>query len=404
MPQYKSAKITTLGQQMMAQDLNNEIDLQFTRMVFGNGTYTEQEYATISARTALKSQKQSISINQSERVNNTSVLLTGILCNRDLEEGYQMSEIGVYAKDSSNQNAEEQLYLIVIADTVATDNGDVLCADWMPAYNGIVPLYIPQQVQIDVVDADETSIVPPEVAIVTMPYLLQHYYDKQQNDELLAGKMNYAVLDTVYTISGLNDIATDSDYADGNYTLIIPIGSGNIMANLDIAVYETAVMTFHGDYPILYFPYNNKTFRYSDSAIYKWVRVYADVNPSDGVVKNMISAELPSVQHAHKNITFANSATLREKIVNARTELGRLYISGIDFIEYVDVESTENAEVLDMINTTGSGGAEVAMLDDPSDTFLIQTWHKANGEITQRFKIGSSGTWTAWAILSPATT
>ena len=395
MAKFKPAKITTLGQQMMAQDLNNEIDLQFTRIVYGNGTYTNSEYETITTRTALKSQKQSIPINRKVRENNTSVSLIGVLSNLTLEEGYQMSEIGVYAKDSSDVNAEEKLYFIVIADTV----DGVLCADYMPAYNGIAEVSIEQKFQVDIVDADETTITPPVSVTVTQTYLEQYYYDKEQTNALLAKKMNIEVLDSISTLSALNEIATDTDYANGNYTLLIPIASGNIIANLDIGISETAIMTFHGDYVLLYFPYNNKTFRYSDSATYKWVRVYADVNPTDSVIAGMINARHPKPKHFYLGGALGDSGVTisRNSIVSDQitlNEVGRLYISGTDFVEYVDLESTAGAEVASRPNSSQS---------TPSDNYYIQTWHKCDGSIVQRTKIGDSGTPSAWAEISATT-
>jgi hypothetical protein len=388
MAKFKPAKITTLGQQMMAQDLNNEIDLEFTRIVYGNGTYTNAEYETITTRTALKSQKQSIPINRKVRENNTSVSLIGVLSNLTLEEGYQMSEIGVYAKDSSDVNAEEKLYFIVIADTV----DGVLCADYMPAYNGIAEVSIEQKFQVDIVDADETTITPPVSVTVTQTYLEQYYYNKEQTNALLAKKMNIEVLDSISTLSALNEIATNTDYKNGNYMLLIPVTSGNIIANLDLYIPETAIMTFYGQYVILRFPYNNKTFRYSDSVTYNWARVYADVNPTDSVIAGMINARHPKPQLVYIGTSLANAnisrnSTVADQLTNK--VVGRRYIIGTDFVEYVDLESTANAEVISQT--------------EPTDTGYIQTWHKAGGDIVQRTQIGDSGTPSAWAEISATT-
>jgi hypothetical protein len=417
MAKFKPAKITSQGQLMMMQDLNNQIDLQFTRIAFGNGEYTEKEYSTISARTALKSQKQAFNIGYKLVKNGTSLELGVVASNESLTEGYSITEVGLFARDRSDENSVEKLYAIVIADTehvvhykskevydensgyyvpVSTDEidyeEDVVLADYMPAYNGTSPVRIAQKFQVDVSDASSVTIEFVDGSVVPMSYLEEFYYNKAQTNALLGEKMNYEVLDTVSTISALNEIATDSEYADGNFTLIIPIGSGNIMANLDIAVCETAVMTFHGDYPILYFPYNNKTFRYSESVTNKWARVYADVNPTDSVIAGMINARHPKPKHLCLGRSIYEATLQRSYAVNGQSEVGRLYISGTDAVEYVDLESTEGVELINTDSVT------------PSSIYYIQTWHKFNGEVTQRYKVGATGEWSEWAILSPATT
>lgn len=384
MAQFKPAKITSQGQLMMMQDLKGELDLQFTRIVFGSGEYTEEEYATITARTALKTQKQSFNINSMGILNKNSLLLGVVANNEGLNEGYSMTEIGLYARNANDNNASEHLYAIVIAE-----NG---CADFMPPYNGSSTVRIRQNFQVDVVDASTVTLEVTDSAVVSQSFLEEFYYNKAQANNLLDGKMNYSVLDTVSTISALNEIATNSEYADGNFTLIIPIGSGNIMANLDIAVCETAIMTFHGDYPILYFPYNNKKFRYSDSATYKWVRVYADVNPSDSVVAAMIDARHSKPKHTYMGIALASATVPRNTAVSdqiTNNAVGRLYISGTDFIEYADLESTE--------------GVELTTENEPSDNYYIQTWHRADGSIWQRTKIGDSGTPSVWSEIAATT-
>ena len=381
MAQFKPAKITSDGQLMMMQDLNNEIDLQFTKIAFGNGEYTAEEYAAITSRTALKSQKQSFNINSMAILSRNSLVLSVVANNSALAEGYSMTEIGLFAKDGSDQNATEKLYAIV-----AAEDG---CADYMPAYNGSSTVRVRQNFQVDVVDASTVTIAVTDSAVVALSYLEELYYNKAQTDVLLEGKMNIAVLDSISTLSALNEIATDTDYANGNYTLLIPIASGNIISNLDVGIAETAIMTFHGDYVMLYFPYNNKTYRYSETATYKWVRVYADVNPTDSVIAGMINARHPKPKHIHLDTSLANAnisrnSTVADQLTNKA--IGRLYISGTDFVEYVDLESTANAEVTSQ--------------SEPTDTCYIQTWHKEDGSILQRSQIGENGTPSAWTEIA----
>lgn len=89
-----------------------------------------------------------------------------------------------------------------------------------------------------------------------------------------------------------------------------------------------------------------------------------------------------------KHLYFGRSiyeATLqRSAAVNSQNTLGRLYLSGTDAVEYVDLESTEEAT---LINTDGAS---------PSNTYYIQTWHKFDGTVIQRYKVGN-GSWSEWS-------
>jgi hypothetical protein len=384
MADFKAAKITSQGQMMIMQDLNNQIDLQFTRIAYGNGIYTDEEYDSLSSRTTLKSQKQAFNINYKLIKGGTSLELGVVANNATLAEGYSMTEVGLFAKDASDENATEKLYAIAIAK-----NG---CADYMPAYNGYSPVRITQKFQVDVSDASSVTIEFVDGSVVSQSFLEEFYYNKAQANNLLDGKMNYEVLDTISTLSALNEIATNTDYKNGNYMLLIPVTSGNIIANLDLYIPETAIMTFYGEYVILRFPYNNKTFRYSESVTYNWARVYADVNPTDSVIAGMINARHPKPKHVYMgtalaNVTVARNSAVSDQITN--NAVGRLYISGTDFIEYVDLEST--------------AGAEVTSQSTPSDNYYIQTWHRADGSIWQRTKIGDSGTPSAWSEIAATT-
>lgn len=140
--------------------------------------------------------------------------------------------------------------------------------------------------------------------------------------------------------------------------------------------------------------YYTKSEAYAKTETYSKTEV--DTALESYYTKNEVNGKVLKREHAFLNRTAASAATLREKIVNAQTDEGRLYMSGTDFIEYVDLESTANVEVLDMVNTTGTSAPELTMLSEPSNTYLIQTWHKYDGTVVSRFKIGS-GSWSAWA-------
>ena len=262
---FKPAKITKDGQLMLMQDLKGEVDIQFTRIAFGDGDYTEDEYRSITSRTKIKAEKQSAEINTTQILDESTLILSVIISNEHLGVGYKIKEIGVYAKNSKDLSSPERLYAIIIAE----EN----CADYIPAYNGTSPVYIRQNVQVDVLDASQTTIAVSDSVVVTKDYL-----------------------------------------------------------------------------------------------------------------ESVIDVRHPKSKHHYLGRSIYEATFERNAVVNSQNQVGRLYISGTNAIEYVDLESTANAEVISE--------------NEPENICFIQTWHTYNGEIKRRFKIGKNNEWSDWTTIS----
>ena len=389
MADFKAAKITSQGQMMIMQDLNNQIDLQFTRIAYGNGIYTDEEYDSLSSRTTLKSQKQAFNINYKLIKGGTSLELGVVANNAALAEGYSMTEVGLFAKDASDENATEKLYAIAIAK-----NG---CADYMPAYNGYSPVRITQKFQVDVSNASSVTIEFIDGSVVSQSYLEEFYYNKTQADAKFAECAKLIELDDCTTAAQVMGYGTSDELNKSiKYTYAFNV-SGDALTAFGISVSSAlALLVFNGSVAILNFPQHNKMFSlaYSPvSAQYYWLRRYADVDTSDdGAVAVMINARHPKPKHVYIGTALANATIARNSAVSdqlTNKTIGRLYISGTDFVEHVDLESTEDAEVISQT--------------EPTNTCYIQTWHKADGSIVQRTQIGDSGTPSAWAEISATT-
>ena len=104
---FNEAVITTAGLALDAKIRSGEAVAEFTRMGLGNGEYDETE--ELDGATALKSIRQSIGISSIKRTNETTVRLRVIVDNGGIEEGYYISELGIYANDP---DAGEILYSI----------------------------------------------------------------------------------------------------------------------------------------------------------------------------------------------------------------------------------------------------------------------------------------------------
>ena len=125
MPALYNMTITTKGLNLRARAEAEELVLQFTKVAIGNGDYDGSE--DLMSLADLKSKKQELGINSKTYEENTISLKT-VVANTDLEEGYYIKEIGVYAQDPEEG---EILYSISIA---MDDKWDYLPAEeWGPA-------------------------------------------------------------------------------------------------------------------------------------------------------------------------------------------------------------------------------------------------------------------------------
>lgn len=158
---YKSTKITNAGQDLLIKALAGDAKIQFTRIGFGAGEHESDK--TLVSLTALKDERQTISVTDITAKSNNTVVCSAVLNNKELTEGYRINEIGLFAKDSSKTNSQEVLYAICIAETGY--------ADYLPAYNGFAPVQIYQSFYIEVADSSNTTIVVEDGVLATKEYV-----------------------------------------------------------------------------------------------------------------------------------------------------------------------------------------------------------------------------------------
>lgn len=134
---FYAAVMTNDGAALLAAALAGTAKIEFTALVAGDGEYTEDErsVAALQARTALKSQKQSVAFSSIVVESDTSVHLTAALDNEELLAGYYVNEVGLYAVDTLDPDAVPVFYSISVAQV----------ADYMPPYNGLTPTTIVQE-------------------------------------------------------------------------------------------------------------------------------------------------------------------------------------------------------------------------------------------------------------------
>lgn len=159
MSKFKATKITNSGQQLLLDSIAGEAEIQFTRMAFGNGSYGNED---VISRESLKHEVQTVPISSLSIKSRSSIVLSSIISNEELTQGYRMTEIGLFAKNKADVTSEEILYAIGVAENS--------CADYIPEYNGYAPVRIIQDFYIEVADASSTTILIDEDALLKRGY------------------------------------------------------------------------------------------------------------------------------------------------------------------------------------------------------------------------------------------
>ena len=123
MAQFKNSVITEKGLALLQKVQQRTLKLTYTQITTGAGEYTGAE--DLLGVTALKDQRQSVQISSISAVDSTTVKLVAVISNTGLEQGYRITEVGVWAKDPDEGD-------ILFSLAVAEPNG----ADYIPAETG----------------------------------------------------------------------------------------------------------------------------------------------------------------------------------------------------------------------------------------------------------------------------
>ena len=119
MAKYKSIVVTNGGLALIAAAHSGDT-IEFTAIKTGAGIYDGTE--VLAEATALKDVKQTLGISGLTK-NESVIKVNTVLTNEGVDEAYKITELGLYAKDSSGN---EILYAIVVAETGMED--------YLPAY------------------------------------------------------------------------------------------------------------------------------------------------------------------------------------------------------------------------------------------------------------------------------
>lgn len=196
MADFRNAIMTIGGAALLAATIAGTARIKFTKLVTGSGSYSDQEKTkeNLQMQSSLKAQKQEFPFSSVTMASETCVKLKALVSNATLEKGYYVNEVGIYAVDELDEEAEPVLYSIAIANV----------ADYLPPYNGLTPSTITQEYFATVDNALEVTIQTKvgAVALAEDLEILEDYFKEieKQNNNWLA-----IVSDAVELIMQVND-------------------------------------------------------------------------------------------------------------------------------------------------------------------------------------------------------
>ena len=172
---FQASVLTQKGIALLAKAQVGRCTVALTKAASGDGDYDAAE--DLTAKTALKSQKQTFPLTNVTILNQSNVYVKFVMSNHmdadhggDLVDGYYVKELGLFATDPDEG---EILYAIAL--------GVVNQWDYMPAYNSLLPATITVDFLAEVSNADTVTIEAPNQMFL---------YDATTGDKYVLGVEN----------------------------------------------------------------------------------------------------------------------------------------------------------------------------------------------------------------------
>ncbi len=234
---------TALGQQLVSRMIAGEATATFTRAETSDREYAKSEVETLAALTDVK---QEALISKVTRLDQTKVELLIALDNKSLTETYSVKAIGVYAKDSDQQE-------ILFGVAVNTETPDP-----MPALTGqtISELTYHLVIAVAVSDQIEISVNPSVGATVEQLEELEGAVNEKveqlvESDRCLNEKLDAAINGFEAKTTVFNDDGSITETDGSGYVKKTTFNSdGSITETLsgsDSTLIATKTTTFHSD-------------------------------------------------------------------------------------------------------------------------------------------------------------
>lgn len=190
---FTSAYLTKDGINMLTKAQSGSIELSFTKVRIGDGTYleTEKTISALESMTKLKHPLYEFAFSGKEIVNDTTLMLKVTIDNQEVTDDFNYNEIGIYA--SNKKTGEEHLYAIAV---VKGNQGDVI-----PEYNGHNLITINQKIYLTVSNTATITINVSGVYVTVVDFET-HKEDKNAHgiQDLINGLFGFKYASSIKSI------------------------------------------------------------------------------------------------------------------------------------------------------------------------------------------------------------
>lgn len=208
MATYNNSIMTADGLILLADILAGD-ELEFVSLVTGSGAYTSEEKKTSFIRTMknLKEKQQTVPFSAIARMDNNQVLLKANVANDELDSGYSMTEIGVFARKKGTDDLI--LYCVVTAEE----------CDYFPSHSeGQYNIVFSIKTKID--DVENVSIVFSQETYALAEDLSEHENNMQNPHNVTKEQLEIEKIDNTADadkpVSTLQRAAIDEAYQQSN--------------------------------------------------------------------------------------------------------------------------------------------------------------------------------------------
>ncbi len=352
MPQpFNTAVITDNGAQLLTRAHAGEVKVEFTRIVIGNGSYSEEERSVtaLQKRTALKSQKNSYPLSDVVVHSEHSVKVTALITNQDpitgeaiINDGYYINEMGLYAKVKGGDDSTEILYSIT---TTTGENGD-----FMPPYNGYNPAQIIQDYYATVSNSKEVTICTDNQAVALAEDIeeIRRKLDEDMGEvreelaENIGGIRGELAENTGGIQTQLTKLTNDlAEKADASHTHSYA-GSASAGGSAASAVKLDTAAAGSGTQPVYFSGGKPVACTYSLAKSVPANAVFTDTNTWRGVQNNLTSTATDQSLTANMGRVLNNSisslrSSLSDDIISLRSSILNYKMSGLNFASGISV-------------------------------------------------------------------
>lgn len=212
---FKGIVITDLGKDLLLKAAQGTAKIKFTRMAVGNGDYSDED--DLKKQKDLKSYKKDADITSTKKIDLNCININSNVSNTDVDEGFNITEVALYAKDSES-NGEEIMYAIAIAEH----------PDFLPAFSSKMPVTITERFFIAVNDSEDVTVN----VNVDFDDIQEQFNDIEDTME----KMNTALKAALFPLSysnGYLELGTYKEWLEKDMAVIDPdvvTGQPNIIS------------------------------------------------------------------------------------------------------------------------------------------------------------------------------